>query len=364
MSWFSDEYFCPNCRAILNDQSGFDPDEGVWTCTGCGMMLFGDEIAATQGRFENVIWFCDSCNAVLNKQSGFSDYFETWTCTECGYINNISEDEIYESKEDYYAKKVSNTISDDNGDDDSDDLYDSDSDIEDDTSYYRSPAGLDYGARLAEEAAKEKERIRREKKRAWRKKHWKAIAVCVLITIIAAIGSLGYYEYTKLVLLGLSSDELVGRDYQEVVEFFEKAGFSMVRIHEIKDLSLSEISQENKASEIKVGWIDSFEKNSRYPSNFWVTITYHSLQYISTPISSKDAKGESYADVVAQFEEAGFANIKTEILYDLITGWITDDGEVKSVSIDGNMKFEMDAKYRPDVEIVITYHTFKKNKPE
>ena len=26
-----DEYFCPNCGAILNDQLGFDPDAGTWT---------------------------------------------------------------------------------------------------------------------------------------------------------------------------------------------------------------------------------------------------------------------------------------------------------------------------------------------
>lgn len=28
-----DEYFCPNCGATLNDQPGFDPNGGTWTCT-------------------------------------------------------------------------------------------------------------------------------------------------------------------------------------------------------------------------------------------------------------------------------------------------------------------------------------------
>lgn len=34
-----DEYFCPNCGATLNNQPGFDPDGGTWTCTSCGKLL-------------------------------------------------------------------------------------------------------------------------------------------------------------------------------------------------------------------------------------------------------------------------------------------------------------------------------------
>ena len=28
MSIYDDEYTCPNCGAVLNDQYGFDPDNG------------------------------------------------------------------------------------------------------------------------------------------------------------------------------------------------------------------------------------------------------------------------------------------------------------------------------------------------
>ena len=37
-----DEYFCPKCGAILNDQYGFDPSKGTWRCTECGMYLMDD----------------------------------------------------------------------------------------------------------------------------------------------------------------------------------------------------------------------------------------------------------------------------------------------------------------------------------
>ena len=48
----------------------------------------------------------------------------------------------------------------------------------------------------------------------------------------------------------------------------------------------------------------------------------------------------------------------------IVTGWLTDDGEVKSVTINGKKEFDSDDKYRLDAEVVVTYHTLKKNKPK
>ena len=42
----------------------------------------------------NFDWWCDSCDASLDEQPGFSPYCGSWTCTECGYVNDINEDEI------------------------------------------------------------------------------------------------------------------------------------------------------------------------------------------------------------------------------------------------------------------------------
>lgn len=98
-----DEYFCPNCGATLNNQSGFSPDLGAWSCKECETMLM-DEDTYDGDRYEGVAWFCDCCGALLNKQSGFSDTCDRWTCTECYYSNGITEDDIYDSEEEY--KKV------------------------------------------------------------------------------------------------------------------------------------------------------------------------------------------------------------------------------------------------------------------
>ena len=93
-----DEYTCPKCGAILNDQKGFDPEYGAWRCLRCGQMIM-DEDTYNGDLYEGVAWYCDECGALLNKQDGFSDIYYSWNCTECGHENFINEDEIDDGDE-------------------------------------------------------------------------------------------------------------------------------------------------------------------------------------------------------------------------------------------------------------------------
>ena len=77
-----------------------------------------------------------------------------------------------------------------------------------------------------------------------------------------------------------------------------------------------------------------------------------------TPGGSGYHQGRDYKDVVSDFEDNGFVNIKTEKLEDLIFGWLTKDGEVESVSVDGDVNYRANGWYPNDVEVIITYHTF------
>lgn len=79
---------------------------------------------------------------------------------------------------------------------------------------------------------------------------------------------------------------------------------------------------------------------------------------IKVPDSSTGLKGEDYKDVMTLLQVAGFTNIEVNVLDDLITGWLTKDGEVEKVSINGATSFSASSKYPHDAKIVITYHTF------
>ncbi|MFC6040273.1 DUF4839 domain-containing protein [Paenisporosarcina macmurdoensis] len=78
-----------------------------------------------------------------------------------------------------------------------------------------------------------------------------------------------------------------------------------------------------------------------------------------TPSGSSVQEGSNYQDVIDNFEEQGFKNIKTKKLDDLITGWITKDGEVEEVSVGGDINYSPDEWVSADTEVIIKYHTFK-----
>ncbi len=77
-----------------------------------------------------------------------------------------------------------------------------------------------------------------------------------------------------------------------------------------------------------------------------------------TPSGSSIQEGRDYKEVIEDFEKKGFINIRTEVLDDLINGWITKDGEVEMVIVDGDENYSPDVWYPNDVEVVINYHTF------
>ena len=76
-------------------------------------------------------------------------------------------------------------------------------------------------------------------------------------------------------------------------------------------------------------------------------------------VSSDDLIGKDYKTVIEKLKKQGFTNIQEVADKDLITGWLTKDGEVEKVSIDGKTDFTENSNYAADVKIIITYHTFK-----
>ena len=79
---------------------------------------------------------------------------------------------------------------------------------------------------------------------------------------------------------------------------------------------------------------------------------------VKPPQQKSDLIGKNYEEVVKAFENAGFTNIETEKIDDLIFGWFTKDGEVESVTIDGSSSFSTAKWYPKDAVVHISYHTY------
>ncbi|MBQ2594365.1 MAG: hypothetical protein II567_13935 [Candidatus Riflebacteria bacterium] len=81
--------------------------------------------------------------------------------------------------------------------------------------------------------------------------------------------------------------------------------------------------------------------------------------YAVTIVDSDEYKGKYYSGVVTELQRNGFRNIKTVAMGDLITGWITEENTVDSVTI-GGKPFVKGKVYQADkVSIVVKYHSKK-----
>lgn len=84
------------------------------------------------------------------------------------------------------------------------------------------------------------------------------------------------------------------------------------------------------------------------------------------PMSASSCIFEDYKDIQTIFKDAGFSNISTQIVYDIVFGF-TDEGEVDDISINGKTDFKKGDVFPKNAKIVITYHMFADddpNKPE
>lgn len=209
----------------------------------------------------------------------------------------------------------------------------------------------------------QREEEKRERRRNWTEKHKKSITAFAVIFILIILSIVGYFEYQQLIPVGYSNKALEGLKYTDVVYALKESGFKYVYSKEISDLTLSRENEENLVTEIRLGLRTSFDEETKYPSNLFITVVYHTIELYAPPFSSKEVKGMNYLDVINEYKKIGFTNIIINAEYDIVTGWLSKDGEVESVVINKNTKYDINDKFRPDAEIIITYHTLKKNQP-
>ena len=83
------------------------------------------------------------------------------------------------------------------------------------------------------------------------------------------------------------------------------------------------------------------------------------------PQSSYMYSSDNYQEVINELTRAGFTNIKTEMIYDVGTGWwasLSKD-QVKTISVNGKTEFEEGEIFEKNCEIIITYCDLKINDP-
>ncbi|MCI8382406.1 MAG: hypothetical protein HFI07_11555 [Lachnospiraceae bacterium] len=325
--------YCTNCGADLEYQYGFRPSIRDWRCEECGNEMIDFEYLDIDNSADTV-WFCDECDACLNKQIGFSEIYDYWICDQCGHENHISDDEIYDSREDFETHQAIDCFG-------------------------KTVAGLvgataamiaiaakknEENERRIEKEKQEKEAQKRMKRRVKRKRLWSALF------------------NKKMLMLNIGPELCVGKKCSEVIELFQKNGFFNVRVNVVDDLEMGQENQEDIVTDIVVEGNSNFVASMEVQYDSEISITIHKLKKVFPPLSPQNAKGMSSSEVAEMFKKAGFVYVEENAVYDIIFGWVKKKGTVEAISIGGDKEYKQNSLYRIDTKIVIHYHTFKWNK--
>jgi hypothetical protein len=76
------------------------------------------------------------------------------------------------------------------------------------------------------------------------------------------------------------------------------------------------------------------------------------------PFSSTEASGKNYEDLELQLRKAGFSNVTTEAVSDLVVGFFNSEGDVEEISVDGKTDFTTSDSFDADARIVIRFHAY------
>ena len=177
-----------------------------------------------------------------------------------------------------------------------------------------------------------------------------------------------------------SSSVLEGESYERVVEIFEDKGFTNIKLEKIEDLITGWLTKDGEVEEVLVGGDVNYSADRWVANDIEVIIRYHTFPNSQEsdeenssgkqigkgkiPATAFDLKGQNYENVIKAFEDNGFTNIKLEKIEDLVTGWLTTDGEVEEVLVGGDVNYAPTQWVSSDVEIIIKYHTFPEKSVE
>jgi len=82
------------------------------------------------------------------------------------------------------------------------------------------------------------------------------------------------------------------------------------------------------------------------------------VEKVRTPASNHLERGRNYKEVIEDFEDKGFTNIRTETIEDLVYGKSFRNGEVELISVGGDSNYEAGVEVPADTEVIIRYHTY------
>jgi len=159
------------------------------------------------------------------------------------------------------------------------------------------------------------------------------------------------YRIITPIELTVSSEEWVGQDYQDAIEFFKRLGFANVQ-------AIANKTTEGRTAEISkitINGISHFNIGDSIQSNAQILVYYNVLTHADLIFSSEDLLGQEYNAVIKKFELQGFTNIETIAWKEAETDEGKQNDEVEKVVINGISGFDSGTSFPLNAKVTIYY---------
>lgn len=154
------------------------------------------------------------------------------------------------------------------------------------------------------------------------------------------------------IVMPLSAEEFAGYPYQEAEKKLRILGFTSLELKEYADLTSREAARDETVREIAIGGSSGFEVGDRFPADAHVLVEYHTLRMAAVPLSPAEV-GAGEPEALAQaFADAGFINVRTDVVEDLEEG---GPAAVTAV-VNGSRDYGKGDQIPFDAEILILTH--------
>ena len=84
---------------------------------------------------------------------------------------------------------------------------------------------------------------------------------------------------------------------------------------------------------------------------------------VETPANMRMQRGRNYREVIEDFQDKGFTNIKTNKIEDLQYGFVVRY-EQETITVGGDSNYDSGVKVPADTEVIISYHGYKTSSEE
>ena len=217
----------------------------------------------------------------------------------------------------------------------------------------------------AEQIALERRQMR-ARRRAFIANHKKAflgICVCLMLAlsfaIVAVRNSVQARLAAKLIPVGIESSDCIGAQYKEIESKLAISGFTNISCIATADLNANDLEKEGTTRFVTIDGRGNFHLDDQFPYDAKVDVYYLTAMELRAPLSSQRATGMDVGSVEASFTDAGFANVRTEAIKDVVLGLMEKPNVVSSVTVNGEENYSPNDTLRPDAEIVIYYHDYR-----